>query len=115
MNLNREEQYRCINTAFEIMSRWDFSEEEKRQSLRLEDSCSLESIVIDEKLMLRISYILTIHSTLSNTFTSKYSIYGWITRQHKHNTSNTKSVRSLIISGKLENLEKAVSICSSLI
>lgn len=100
-NITGSERNTSLTVAVRILEKWGCSAEQINTILRPDT---------DEECVLRVSYILTIHSSLKLFFSCNASVLGWVNKANNHPALGGLSALSVMESGDISDIKKIADI-----
>ncbi|MGF1771712.1 hypothetical protein L4C42_05285 [Vibrio wakamikoensis] len=107
--IHHTERRTSLKVATKILEKWGCTQ---HQVDRLLNTNHFEKPENDS--LIRASYILSIHSSLSLFFSSKESVYSWVSKKNLHPTLSGSSALDLMLTGGLQELKKIADIAKAM-
>jgi hypothetical protein len=108
--IHHTERRKSLKVATKILEKWGCT---PHQVDRLLNTNHFEEPENDS--LIRVSYILSIHSSLSLFFSSKESVYSWVSKKNLHPALGGSRALDLMLTGELRELKKVADIAKSMI
>ncbi|MCL1078618.1 DUF2384 domain-containing protein [Parashewanella spongiae] len=124
MNLpeaNNNESIVGFKAAIKLLSSWDCEEKQIKNILNLDElsfkkfKMSPENALLNNEQLLRVSYLLNIHSALRTVFENPDNVVGFMSMKNNNEFFNGHAPIEILETGKLEDFKNVVDQIDRLI